>query len=172
MASNSKDTERPNIPVDTSPPVDEKIEDLSKVIEESREKLAEEGAPVRPKKKAKMGRPTNEEVAAKKAAEEQERLASAQAVSQQLTPALKIMVSFPFDYAVKKTGFPGCALSLEEKEALAVQLDAVLTQYLPQIPSKHTPLVVFSTSLLLIAFGKFLEWQAYANAPKNVSPAN
>lgn len=170
MASNSKDKEeRPIIPAETVP-VDDKIEDLSKVIEESREKLAEEGGPVKPKKRAKMGRPTNEEVAAKKAAEEQERLASAAAVSQQLTPALKIMVSFPFDYAVKKTGFQGCALSLEEKDALAVQLDAVLTQYLPQIPSKHTPLVVFSTSLLLIAFGKFLEWQAYTET-KAVQPA-
>lgn len=164
MASVSKEKEKETEGLDFS-----KTDSLKDVIDESLERLADEEPPP-PRRKNKIngkvkkdgrGRPSKEESDARAREEEAARFAQAQQAAADLAPALKFAVAMPFDYAVEKTGYAGCALNEAEKETLSRQLDGVIKQYLPAIPSEHAALATLATSILFLSVGKFLEYRRW-----------
>lgn len=78
-----------------------------------------------------------------------------------LTPILKPAVQMPFEIAAIRTGYEGWRLDEAETNLLAMQVDAIAKEYMPQLSGRWASLVALSLSVAMISGTRFLSYSAW-----------
>jgi hypothetical protein len=115
--------------------------ELERVISESKQTLA--GEP--PKKRGR--KPKSESFDSSPA-------------MQSLAPLLEVALRLPFDVAAEKYRSDKIRLSDGEAKGLALQADAVLRQYAPQMQGPEAAILTFALSLAMIAGSKYVAYRS------------
>lgn len=141
-----------------TPLPENQVSDLAKIIEESKQTIAETEQ-VAPKKRGRPKKSVSE--ASTLPASKDVSSNGAQVQDASLLPILRHAVALPFTISAERTGCEKLRLEKDETEELAKQADVCLQTYLPNLSAKGSVLAVTLFSFAAVSVAKVMVYQEW-----------